>query len=359
LISSLQSIQRQIFDAVDVLTKELDIAIFDVRTQQNRLSNALEAMQAVFFENDEEHVRWIEVVKRKRGRDIVRIRISPLDISEHMESLVFDKHQTVIMTSATLAISDKSGNDFTFFNQQVGLNRIPAKRTILKQIPAPFNYYEQAITAVPTDLPFPDSPGFGDLISDFIHQALKISNGSAFILFTSYGLLNKVFNNLHEKLSEEGITPLKQGEMARNSLLNEFRKDKNSVLFATDSFWQGVDVEGEALENVIITKLPFKVPSDPYVEARVEYIERHGGNAFMDYSLPHAILKLKQGFGRLIRKKTDIGSVFILDKRIIEKFYGKFFLKSLPEARIVKGPSDVILQEVKEFFDKARKKKFS
>ena len=139
--------------------------------------------------------------------------------------------------------------------------------------------------------------------------------------------------------------------MQRHQLLQNFKNDKTSVLFATDSFWQGVDVEGDALESVIITKLPFKVPSEPIVEARVEAIEKQGGNGFMEFSLPQAVLKLKQGFGRLIRKKTDRGSVFILDKRIVEKFYGKTFLNSLPKSKVVAGRTDEVLQEVRNFFN--------
>lgn len=142
--------------------------------------------------------------------------------------------------------------------------------------------------------------------------------------------------------------------MNRHQLLQTFKDDKDSVLFATDSFWQGVDVEGEALESVIITKLPFKVPSEPIIEARVEAIERRGGNAFLEYSVPQAVLKLKQGCGRLIRKKTDIGSIFILDKRIVEKFYGAIFIKSLPQSKLAIGSKQVILHDVQEFFNNVK-----
>ncbi|NOZ61393.1 MAG: DEAD/DEAH box helicase family protein [Calditrichaeota bacterium] len=356
LSSLLEATIRDMQDLDFGLPQELISLLQDIGAQKRRLTNALQAMVQIIVENDDEHVRWIEVVKSKRGRHIVRLHISPLDISEHMEALVFDHFKTVIMTSATLAISHKSGNDFAFFYQQVGLNRITNKRIIQRKIPAPFDYQQQAVTAIPVDLPMPNDKNFGDAIADFILQAIKISQGRAFILFTSYSLLNRVYSDLSNLLELSGITVYKQGQLARSLLLGKFKRDKSSVLFATDSFWQGVDVEGEALENVIITKLPFKVPSEPYVEARVEYIERHGGNAFMDYSLPHAVLKLKQGFGRLIRKKTDIGSVFILDKRIVEKFYGKVFLNSLPQSRMISGSSESVLEQVAKFFQNARKR---
>ncbi|OQX84417.1 hypothetical protein B6D60_09400 [candidate division KSB1 bacterium 4484_87] len=354
LIALLRAVVSDIYDLNFNLPEDIYSQLQEIEVQTRRLSNALEAIVQIILEDDEEHVRWIEATKSKWGKTNVRLHISPLDISEHMERLVFDNYKTVIMTSATLAISHKSGNDFTFFYQQTGLHRIPAQKIIQRKIPAPFDYQKQAITAIPTDLPMPDEKIFGDAISDFILQAIQISQGRAFILFTAYGLLNRVYNELNEQLESSGITVFKQGQFSRTKLLQKFKEDKSSVLFATDSFWQGVDVEGDALENVIITKLPFRVPSEPYVEARVEYIERHGGNSFMDYSLPHAVLKLKQGFGRLIRKKTDIGSIFILDKRIVEKFYGRVFLNSLPQSRIITGVSKDILSQVLDFFATAK-----
>ena len=323
----------------------------DVDSQKNRIKTIIDVIESIILNDDKENVRWIEVIKRKTGNSIVRLRIAPLDISELMNEMVFDKFRTIILTSATLTITNtKNNNEFKYFFTQLGLNQTDQQKIITAKIPAPFNYRIQTILAIPTDIPEPNSKDFASIISELIFDALKISHGRAFILFTSYGLLNIVYQILESKLAELGITSLRQGQMNRFSLLQSFKKDKSSVLFATDSFWQGVDVEGEALESVIITKLPFKVPTEPITEARVEAIERMGRNAFMEYSVPQAVLKLKQGIGRLIRKKTDRGSIFILDKRIVEKFYGKIFLNSLPNSKLVYGKNKTVLEEVQIFF---------
>lgn len=350
--SSLSGLLDDLDDLNVKLSKEILSAKIDIDSRRKRLKAVAVVIKDIFLEEDENHVRWIEVNKRYSSGHIIRARIAPLNISEQMNDLVYEQFNTIIMTSATLAIAEsKAANEFLYFSKQVGINLVEPNRLITKIIPASFDYQKQAITAIPTDIPAPDSPNFADAISDFIYKALQISDGRAFILFTSYGLLNKIYNALAPKLTQQGITTFKQGQMQRHELLQNFKTDKTSVLFATDSFWQGVDVEGDALESVIITKLPFKVPSEPIVEARVEAIEKQGGNGFMEFSLPQAVLKLKQGFGRLIRKKTDRGSVFILDKRIIEKFYGKIFLNSLPKSKVVAGKVVDVLIEVQNFFD--------
>ena len=200
----------------------------------------------------------------------------------------------------------------------------------------------------------PDSGSFRNVLQDILKESILITKGRAFILFTSYSLLNIVYQQMLPFFEKEKIIALKQGSENRHQLLAKFKKDKSSVLFGTDSFWEGVDVPGEALESVIITKLPFKVPTEPIIEARVEAIQRKGGNAFMEYSLPQAVLKLKQGVGRLIRNKTDIGSVLILDKRIVEKFYGKIFVTSLPNGQLIKGPKDIVLNKLMTFLNNNR-----
>ncbi len=330
----------------DILSLKIDIDAF-----RRRLGGVIDTIKKILLEQDLEHVRWIEVVRRNTGKDLISLKLAPLDISASMNSLVYANCKTIIMTSATLTIAGiKRQNDFHYFTNQIGLNLVSSDKIIKCKIPAPFDYEKQAITAIPNDIPSPDSPQFAESISELIFEALQISHGRAFILFTSYGLLNVLFNFLEPQLTKLGITALKQGQTNRHQLLQIFKEDKNSVLFATDSFWQGVDVEGEALESVIITKLPFKVPSEPIIEARVEAIEKRGGNAFLEYSVPQAVLKLKQGFGRLIRKKTDVGSIFILDKRIVEKFYGPIFLDSLPRSQMAIGGQTAILQKVREFF---------
>jgi len=342
-------------DKVESVTVKLDKKIIytlvDLNTQKLRIRAVIDVIQQVLLKNDQQNVRWIEVQKRKFGKDIVRLKIAPLEIAESMKKLVYNNFKTIVMTSATLTISGQGGKgEFDYLLRQTGLNLVKRERLIMAKIPAPFDYQTQAMIAIPLDVPAPNSQKFGEMLVDAVFEAIKVSGGRAFVLFTSYGLLNKLYQALEPRLSRMGIVSLKQGLQNRHQLLQRFKEDKTSVLFGTDSFWQGVDVEGEALENVIITKLPFKVPSEPIVEARVEAIERRGGNAFMEYSVPQAVIKFKQGFGRLIRKKTDRGSVFIFDKRIIEKFYGRIFLQSLPRSNIVQGPLKNVLEEVKQFF---------
>ena len=334
------------------LKKEILYTSVDLHTQRVRIKALVDVIEQIVLKDDKENVRWIEVQKRKTTNPIVRLKIAPLDITEQMNELVYENFKTIIMTSATLTISGQGGrSEFDYLINQTGLNLLGNSRVVTAKIPAPFNFKNQAVIGIPMDVPNPNAAQFATMLPDAIFEALKISGGRAFVLFTSYGLLNKVYQALEPRLTKIGISSLRQGIQNRHQLLEMFKRDKTSVLFGTDSFWQGVDVEGDALESVIITKLPFKVPTEPIVEARVEAIERRGGNAFMEYSVPQAVIKFKQGFGRLIRKKTDRGSVFIFDKRIIEKFYGRIFLQSLPNSNIVQGSLSHVLKEVSQFFN--------
>ncbi len=349
--SDLSAVIEKVEFANIKLEKELLTTLIDIRVQHNRIKGVVDVIEQIILKDDQKNVRWIEAQKRRMSKEIVRLKIAPLEIAESMNELVYKNYKTMIMTSATLTIAGDPGkSEFSYLARQLGLNLVERSRVITVKISASFDFKKQAIIAIPLDIPNPDATEFANVIADAIFEAIKISEGRAFILFTSYSLLNTVHQNLEPRLTKIGIASLKQGQQNRHELLEQFKKDKTSVLFGTDSFWQGVDVEGDALENVIITKLPFKVPTEPIIEARVEAIERRGGNAFMEYSVPQAVIKLKQGFGRLIRKKTDIGSVFIFDKRIIEKFYGRIFLQSLPESRIVQGKLDQVFDEVRQFF---------
>jgi ATP-dependent DNA helicase DinG len=173
-------------------------------------------------------------------------------------------------------------------------------------------------------------------------------------LFTSFQALDHTYRLLEHELRRAGITPLRQGESTRTRLLERFRSDTASVLFATDSFWEGVDVAGEALQCVILPKLPFRVPTEPVLQARAEAIEARGGNSFMQYSVPQAVIKFRQGFGRLIRRRSDWGVVVVLDQRVATRQYGRVFLESLPQGRVVKGPQQAVLQALSTFFIKKR-----
>ncbi len=317
----------------------------EIRAQAERLTAIAEIIQKVLFDDDEKDVRWIEVKPVFRGRPVVRLLSSPLDISPVMKSAVYDTYDTVIMTSATLTVDNK----FDFMAERIGVAKVGRERTTQLLLESPFDFEKQVLIGIPVDMPGPSSPAFNSESIKVIFRALSITNGRAFVLFTSYYMLNMVYDRIKESLSMLGIRALKQGNMNRHELLRIFRNDKTSVLFGTSSFWEGVDVEGRALELVIITKLPFKVPSEPIIEARYEAIETEGGNAFMEYAVPLAVIKLKQGFGRLVRKKTDRGAVIILDKRVIQKGYGKRFLRSLPDCSQIFGPGDEVFEKLQEF----------
>jgi ATP-dependent DNA helicase DinG len=248
------------------------------------------------------------------------------------------------MTSATLAVR----KSFHFIKSGLGLE--DNERVTETFLSSPFNYREQAFLAIPTDIPEPIEKEYSEKLSPIILDAISISRGNALILFTSYSLLESVYGRIKNELAKLEIISLKQGSIPRARLLQKFKVEDKSVLFATDSFWEGVDVPGEALRLVLITRLPFRVPTEPIIEARVEHMEKQGINSFLEYSVPVAVLKFKQGFGRLIRTKNDRGAVFILDKRIISKSYGKYFLESLPRCKTIISRTDEVIKELESFF---------
>ena len=215
---------------------------------------------------------------------------------------------------------------------------------------SPFDFPRQALLLVPSDLPDPQGRDYEPALHGAVRQALRITGGGTFVLFTAYGALNRAFGALEGEARSLGLTLLRQGETSRHLLLTRFVHNPRAVLLATDSFWEGVDVKGDALRCVIIARLPFKVPTEPIEQARVEAIQARGGNPFIDHALPQAIIKLKQGFGRLIRSRDDRGCVLILDSRIARKAYGRSFFASLPPARRIVGPSRRVFAEMSAFF---------
>jgi ATP-dependent DNA helicase DinG len=233
---------------------------------------------------------------------------------------------------------------------RIGVDGVEPQRVCSHLLQSPFPYREQVLLGIPRDAPLPDSEQeYQQFTSDFIADALTISEGKGLVLFTSYRMLEQTYQDVFPKLEKLQITALKQGSEDRGRLLQGFIRDTASVLFATTSFWEGIDVPGEALKVVVICRLPFKVPTGPIFQARLEAIEKRGGNSFFDLALPEAVMRLKQGFGRLMRRHSDRGVVLILDGRVISKSYGKFFLESLPQTAQSIKRGEYVLQDIESF----------
>jgi ATP-dependent DNA helicase DinG len=268
-----------------------------------------------------------------RGRGLY-LQATPINVSEVLSARLFDQVESVILTSATLAVA----GGFEYTQTRLGL---PHART--QCIESQYDYASQVVLYVPRHLPDPRQPDFPRLAGEVVEQVLEASRGRAFVLFTSYQQMRQV----HELVKNRLDYPLLlQGDAPRTALIEAFRSTPGAVLFGTSSFWQGIDVQGEQLSCVIIDRLPFAVPSDPVTAARVEAIRQAGGNAFYDYQVPQAALALKQGFGRLIRGTSDRGALVLLDNRIIKLPYGRIFFDSLPPYKLTAK-----LEDIQKFFD--------
>jgi ATP-dependent DNA helicase DinG len=302
-----------------------------------RRIHKLQAEFAFIMEQEDANlVFWIERRGTRRlraGQMHIMIQATPIDVSQILKKTLFENVETAVLTSATLAVSGAELGSFGYIRQRVGLEH--ARELV---VPSHFDYASQALLYVPPDLPDARSQSFGRSAAEKIRRILEITQGRAFCLFTSYKQMHEVHDHL---LGELPFPTFLQGQAPKNALLEEFRLTPGAVLFATASFWQGVDVQGEQLSCVIIDRLPFAVPSDPVVAARIRAIDSSGGNAFFEYQVPAAVISLKQGFGRLIRSVKDRGLLALLDNRLLKQRYGRVFLESLPAYRKTTDLADV------------------
>lgn len=293
----------------------------------------------IFFleQKEDGYVYWIEYSGRARNN--ISFCISPIDMAKYFKENIFRDNRLSVMTSATLS-TDKN---MEFFKSSLGAEEINSEI-----LPSPFDFGRQMKIYIYRDIPEPEKitkqrvsdlfieSDYEKIVTDKIFECVRMTKGGALVLFTSNKILKGSYNKLLERFIDKGINLYAQHNgLPNNRILQKFREDENSVLFGVDSFWMGVDIPGHSLRNVIVTKLPFDVPDHPVIEAKLEFIEEKGGNPFRDYSLPMAILKFKQGVGRLIRSKSDEGIICILDSRVLTRTYGRHFLNSLPDCEII------------------------
>jgi ATP-dependent DNA helicase DinG len=259
---------------------------------------------------------------------------------------LFTPMEALVCTSATM----RTGSDFAWWLRRTGAGLSESSRVTCGVFPSPFPYKTALLFAVPTDAPSPtDSDAFQAYTDEAVCALIQAAQGRTRVLFTSYSSLRQTRDAARAYLRGASYTLLTQGEDDRSRLLERFKADTSSVLFATDSFWEGIDVPGESLSQVIIVKLPFRVPSEPVFAARCEAIEAKGGNPFMELSVPDGVIKFRQGFGRLLRHTSDRGAVVLLDRRVTEKAYGRIFLDSIPETRRLAAPIKEIAGKIREF----------
>ena len=350
-IALLQACFERLVDGCEEDEEESHL-VFESKLQIRRLARVAEICQRFSrYRDNREEIYWLESRKSYRGEPYIRFVITPLDISSLMKDAVYDPYSTVVFTSATLTVDDR----FDYWKNRLGFASITHRDSAEEVFPSPFDYENRVFLGIPKEAPEPDQEEFPQFLAEFVREGLLISEGRGLVLFTSYSLLDTTFARTQAALAEAGIQVMKQGEDERHRLLNRFRDNTGSVLFATDSFWEGIDAPGKALEVVILTRLPFRVPTDPILEARTESLEERGLNAFWELALPDAIIRLRQGFGRLMRRHDDSGAVLILDSRIVRKQYGRFFLSSLPHTRTVISSTQGVLQAFENFIVSMRK----
>ena len=315
---------RNLWERIDDLAEdtEHEHSQQELRDAARRVRDASGSIGSFLDQKDPDFVYWVEPA----GKDSenLTLRSAPIETHKYLQPMLFQPGKTCLLTSATLGAGDPNLN---YFKSQVGAHYVNHAC-----IDSPFDYPRQMKVRIAASMPEPSDDEFELKLARWVYRAIRESEGSAFVLFTSYRLLMKVAEVVETHVEDLGYRLLKQGDgLSRQKMIDTFRKDESSVLFGTDSFWAGVDVPGNALRNVIITRLPFAVPDHPLVAAKIENLQAQGRNAFMEYNVPEAALKFRQGIGRLIRSQSDEGYVYILDPRIVTKRYGNVFMNSFPK----------------------------
>lgn len=343
MVSQLESLKKDFIKPVENLLIDIKSASLFFNKSASLLSeyfNATPNADKIYV------IEW----NPKKGHLGISLSIIHLNIADILSEKLFYPLASAVLCSATLNHSGR----FDFIKNRLGLTKdVLAKDSFIEKIlPSPFDYEKQVLLAIPNDIPYPQSPSYLDAMCSQIQAALTSSKGGAFVLFTSFRMLRDCYERLLPFLLDQGLLPLKQGDENRSILLQIFKENPNAVLFGTDTFWEGIDVPGFHLRQVILTKLPFPVPSEPIFQAKCKQIEKLGQNPFFDFSIPKAIVKFKQGFGRLIRNHHDFGCILCLDSRLLNKSYGKIFIQSLPNCQKSFGKSPDVQREIQNFFSR-------
>ena len=357
LIAGLNKIRSELNDLIEYF-KDLPENSFDYQKQlyqelnaqfmqSDMLISSLEFLVEAEWDN---FVYWFELPS-KADSDDSRLYAAPLDIAGILNERLYSHLRTTIFTSATLAVN----KNFDYFNKRAGINYVEPDRVENLLLQSPFNYDEQVLLMVPSFIVDPKHPQYLPQLKTFFEKLIVESPRGTLALFTSYTMLNDIYNSLKHVFMAENIPVFGQGiDGSRHSIINRFKNIEKSFLFGTDSFWEGVDVPGKALEILLLTKLPFDVPSEPIIQAKAELIQKQGGNPFMDFTIPEAVIRFRQGFGRLIRSKSDFGAIIVLDTRVIKKLYGRVFLNSLPLNAQIITDDQSIWQQLKNWFGDAK-----
>jgi ATP-dependent DNA helicase DinG len=345
----------EVIDSMEPPLRDAEGLVVDIQKQSGILNQSAKAIDGVLFKPAEGDVTWIEGGQTRQGNLRVVLRSAPIDVGEVLKEKLFDRLRSVVLTSATLSV----GGGFDHVKMRLGLSQMAPSRVQAAIMSSPFLYRQQALLLIPEDLPSPRAVSdreYTASIQQFLGQYLVRAGGRTLVLFTSHRQLRQVYAALKDDLESEGLVLLGQGlDGSRGRLVEEFKAAEKAVLFGSASFWEGVDIPGEGLTSVIVVKLPFAPPDEPVMAARTEDLERRGISSFAHLSLPQAVIKFKQGFGRLIRTRTDRGVVIVLDSRISPRQtrYGSQFMRSLPGPATFVGPSAAVIEHALQWLKMA------